>query len=66
MSRQEVLTTTELAELLRCDKSTIYRLANQRELPAFKIGSDWRFRIREIEAWMRKLSNSNRLQRTGS
>jgi excisionase family DNA binding protein len=32
-------------------QSTIYRLARQKELPAFRVGSDWRFNIESIDKW---------------
>jgi excisionase family DNA binding protein len=62
-SDHEILTTTELAAFLRCNKSTIYKLANAGELPGFKLGSDWRFPVREITQWLSKSSNANRLER---
>ena len=38
------MTIAELAAYLRCNKSTIYRLIKTEKLPAFRIGSDWRFK----------------------
>jgi excisionase family DNA binding protein len=37
-------------------KSTIYRLLKGNAIPSFKIGSDWRFNVDEIDAWRLKLS----------
>ncbi|MEE9150503.1 MAG: helix-turn-helix domain-containing protein [Thermoplasmata archaeon] len=39
------------------DKFTVYRLVAQRELPAFKVGNQWRFKRKMIEAWLMKNSN---------
>ena len=39
----KVLTVGELSDYLRVHRSTIYRLLKKGQLPAFKIGSDWRF-----------------------
>ena len=47
----EVLTVTELAEYLRVCLSTIYRLLKTRKLPAFKMGSDYRFNLKQIDEW---------------
>ena len=47
----EVLTVTELAEYLRVHRTTIYRLLRARKLPAFKVGSDWRFNREQIDEW---------------
>ena len=46
-----VLTVTELAEYLKVHPSTIYRLLKTGQLPAFKIGSDWRFNVEKIDRW---------------
>jgi excisionase family DNA binding protein len=48
----EVLTVKEVSELLRVNPSTIYRLTKEGRIPAFKIGSDWRFRKEGIVRWM--------------
>ena len=49
----DLLTTGELADFLRVNRSTICRLAGRGELPAFRIGSDWRFSRQRIEAWLK-------------
>jgi excisionase family DNA binding protein len=53
-----ILTVDELAKYLRVHKSTIYRLLKRRELPAFKIGSDWRFNAKQIDKWRLEQSPS--------
>jgi excisionase family DNA binding protein len=47
-----VLTVRELARYLSIDKAQVYRLAKAGMLPAFKLGSDWRFNIESIRAWV--------------
>ena len=49
----EVLTAGEVASYLRVSLSTIYRLLKSGDLPAFKIGSDWRFNRVHIEEWLK-------------
>ena len=49
--RVKVLTVRELSEYLGVHPSTIYRLVKQRIIPAFRIGSDWRFNIETIDRW---------------
>jgi len=44
---------TQVAELLRVHRSTIYRMAQRGEIPAFRKGNDWRFRSEEIDRWRR-------------
>lgn len=46
-----MLTVTDLADYLKVHPSTIYRLLKERQLPAFKVGSDWRFNLEEIDLW---------------
>lgn len=52
----EVLTAGEVAAYLRVSLSTIYRLLKTGDLPAFKIGSDWRFNRVHIEEWLKSRS----------
>jgi excisionase family DNA binding protein len=47
-----VLTVNELCDYLKVHPSTIYRLLKTGQLPAFRIGSDWRFNVEEIERWL--------------
>jgi excisionase family DNA binding protein len=46
-----IMTVTELADYLRVHPTTIYRQLKRRQLPAFKVGSDWRFTVESIDRW---------------
>jgi excisionase family DNA binding protein len=46
-----VLTVRELCNYLKVHPSTIYRLLKTGKLPAFRVGSDWRFNMEEIDRW---------------
>ena len=46
------MTVRELADYLRVHPTTIYRQLKSRQLPAFKVGSDWRFKQESIEKWV--------------
>lgn len=48
---QDVLTLGEVAQYLRVHQTTIYRLLKQHKIPAFKVGSDWRFNLASIDRW---------------
>jgi excisionase family DNA binding protein len=50
----QVLTVGEVAKYLRVHQTTIYRLLKTQKLPAFRVGSDWRFNLETIEEWMRQ------------
>ena len=47
----KVMNVNELANYLRVHRSTVYRLLRERQLPGFKIGSDWRFNLETIDRW---------------
>jgi excisionase family DNA binding protein len=49
--RAPVLTLREVSCYLRVHPSTIYKLLRAKRLPAFKIGSDWRFNLEAIDHW---------------
>ena len=44
-----LLTVAEVADLLRINKSTVYRMAKQGRLPATRVGRQWRFRRSVLE-----------------
>jgi len=47
----KVLTVRELSEYLRVHPTTVYRLLRARQLPGFRVGSEWRFSIDMIDRW---------------
>ena len=55
-----VLTLDEVASYLRVHPSTIYRLLKKKQLPAFKVGSDWRFNLESIDRWRTEAELSGR------
>ena len=52
MKSREIMTVPEVAEYLRCHESSIYRMLKNKQLPAFKVGADWRFNRSQIDQWM--------------
>jgi len=49
---KQVLTLEEAAEYLKIAKPTLYRLLEDGKIPAFKVGSQWRFTRELIEKWL--------------
>lgn len=47
----KVMTVKELSNYLKVHPSTIYRQLRRGGLPAFKVGSDWRFDRESIDRW---------------
>jgi len=48
----ELMTLPEVAQYLGLAERTIYLWAQQGRLPAFKLGSAWRFRRSEVDGWL--------------
>ncbi len=57
--RKKVMNLREVAGYLGVHTSTIYKYAQQGTIPAFKIGSDWRFSIKHIDQWIDMKMNTN-------
>jgi excisionase family DNA binding protein len=51
---EELVTVQEVALYLKMNPQTIYRFAQQGRIPALKVGSRWRFRPADIEAWLQQ------------
>lgn len=54
MAEREIMTLEEVAAYLRVHQSTIYRCLRRKEIPAFRMGSDWRFVRGDVDAWCDK------------
>lgn len=57
---EKLLTLEQVADYLNVDKFTVYRLLADKELPAFKVGNQWRFKRKMIENWLMQHSNLKR------
>lgn len=56
MTNDDIITIKELADYLKIAEKTAYRFALEKKIPAFKVGSAWRFRTKEIDEWITKQS----------
>jgi len=59
VKRKEILTAKEVAEYLDIHPLTVHRYAREGKIPAFKIGTDWRFHKKYIEQWIKQKVSSN-------
>ena len=50
----EILTIREVADLLKINEKTAYRLAAAGKIPGFKVGGSWRFDRQEIANWIKR------------
>ena len=49
----DIVTVREIAEYLKVTERTIYRMVKDKKIPAFKVGGSWRFRLDEIDDWIK-------------
>jgi excisionase family DNA binding protein len=55
----QILTVKQVAEYLKVNERTVYRMATAGKLPAFKVGASWRFKQAEIERWIEEQHNQS-------
>lgn len=48
----DILTIRQLAEYLMVSEKTVYRMLDRNQLPAVRVGAQWRFRRQDIDAWL--------------
>jgi len=48
----DMLTIAEVAKYLKLHELTVRRLAREGELPAFKVGRQWRIKRNLLESWI--------------
>src|SRR5438105_2414709 len=52
MIDETFLTTEEVLDYLQVNLRTVYRLIKAGKIPAVRVGRQWRFRKRDIDAWL--------------
>lgn len=62
----DILTIRQLAEYLMVSEKTVYRMLDRNQLPAMRVGAQWRFRRNDIDAWLtdevRRVEHHGRFQ----
>ena len=48
----EILTIEDVAAYLRLTPQTIYKWAQEKRIPAAKLGKEWRFRKSIVDRWL--------------
>ncbi len=56
-SVREFLSIKEVAQRLNLHEMTIYRLIKSRDLPACKVGGQWRINSQFLDSWLTSHSN---------
>jgi excisionase family DNA binding protein len=52
----DLLTTNQVQQLLQVDRTTIYRMVDSGQLPAIRVGKQWRFSRSDINHWLQTKS----------
>jgi len=55
---ETILTIKEVADYLKVTERTLYRLAQEGKIPAFKVGGSWRFRREDLDRWIQDQTNA--------
>ena len=52
--KSELMTVTETCRFLKITPHTLSRHLRSRQIPAFKLGNEWRFVRSDLEQWIRE------------
>ncbi|UCC94587.1 MAG: helix-turn-helix domain-containing protein [Candidatus Omnitrophota bacterium] len=50
----EILTADDVCKYLKIPRSTLYQLAKDKKIPAFKVGRHWRFKRERVQDWVER------------
>lgn len=57
--QSDIMTIREVANYLKLNEKTTYRLVSEGKIPGFKVGGAWRFRKAEIDRWIEEQERNN-------
>ena len=60
-----IMTVKDIASYLKLNERTVYRMASSAKIPALKVGTSWRFKKEEIDAWI-ELQHNQTTSKKGS
>ena len=52
MDHDEIMTVEEVAKYLKLKPQTVYKWAQEGQIPGTKLGKEWRFRKRLLDEWI--------------
>ncbi|KUO52892.1 MAG: DNA-binding protein [Desulfitibacter sp. BRH_c19] len=58
---KDIMTITQVAKYLQISEVTTYKLVNEGKMKAFKIGRHWRVKRDDLDEYIEKLKNGERL-----
>ena len=57
--RAEFLTVSEVASLLKLSESTVYTMVRAGDIPAVKLGNQWRVSEARLDEWLEEKEDSS-------
>lgn len=54
---EQIMTVKDVASYLKLNERTVYRITTAAKIPAFKVGTSWRFKKEEIDIWIAQQHN---------
>lgn len=58
--KDELLTAAETCRYLKITPRTLYRYLKSHQIPAFKLGKEWRFVRSDLEQWIKARTTAMR------
>lgn len=58
-----IISATRAAELLRMDKAELLKMLNNGEVPAVRIGRNWRIEEEQLTEWFKAKAEAERKER---
>lgn len=65
MSEDQILTIKDVAAILKLAEKTVYSMAQDGELPAFKVRGQWRMRRVDFDKWIAKQAGAGTAESNG-
>jgi len=59
---ERLMTLEEVADYLRLSIHTVYKMAQQGRIPAYKVGKQWRFKKEIIDKWITSKATKDNLR----
>ena len=53
------LSVAEICTYLGIKRDTVYKWISKKKLPAHRVGKLWKFKISEVDKWVKSNSNNN-------
>lgn len=55
---EQIMTVKDVASYLKLNERTVYRMTTSAKIPAFKVGTSWRFKREDLEKWIEEQKNN--------